>query len=70
MAAALAFWKSGQLGISGARDPAWTNALTFVGLALISASLGLQGILGKRLNTQFGTTSAYIFVWMLQYHLT
>jgi len=59
MAAAIAFWKGGQPGISNARDdPAWTNALTFVGLAFMSASLGVQGILGKRLNTQFGTTSA------------
>jgi len=58
MAAAIAFWKSGQPGISNARDePAWTNALTFVGLGFMSASLGVQGILGKRLNTQFGTTS-------------
>jgi len=59
MAAAIAFWKGGQRSISNARDdPAWTNALTFVGLAFMSASLGVQGILGKRLNTQFGTTSA------------
>lgn len=59
MAAAIAFWKGGQPSISNARDdPAWTNALTFVGLAFMSASLGVQGILGKRLNTQFGTTSA------------
>lgn len=58
MAGALAFWKSGQGSIANQRDdPAWTNVLTFVGLAFISASLGLQGILGKRLNTQFGTTS-------------
>jgi len=71
MAAALVFWKSGQPSISGARDlPAWTNALTFVGLAFMSASLGLQGILGKRLNTQFGTTSAPVFAWILQYQLT
>jgi MFS family permease len=60
MASAIAFWKAGQPGISNARDdPAWTNALSFVGLAFMSASLGVQGILGKRLNTQFGTTSAY-----------
>jgi hypothetical protein len=60
MAAAIAFWKSGQPSISNARaDPAWTNALTFVGLAFMSASLGVQGILGKRLNTQFGTTSTF-----------
>lgn len=65
MAAALVFWKSGQPSISGARDlPAWTNALTFVGLAFMSASLGLQGILGKRLNTQFGTTIVLTTVWV------
>jgi len=65
MAAALTFWKSGQGSISNARDdPAWTNALTFVGLAFISASLGVQGILGKRLNTQFGTTIVLTTVWV------
>lgn len=65
MAAALAFWKSGQPGISNRRDdPAWTNALTFVGLAFMSASLGVQGILGKRLNTQFGTTIVLTTVWV------
>lgn len=63
MAAALTFWKSGQASIANERDdPAWTNALTFVGLAFISASLGVQGILGKRLNTQFGTTSTYLLL--------
>ena len=63
MASAVAFWKAGQPSISNARDdPAWTNALSFVGLAFMSASLGVQGILGKRLNTQFGTTSACIFI--------
>jgi hypothetical protein len=60
MAGAIAFWKSGQPSISNARDdPAWSNVLTFAGLAFISASLGVQGILGKRLNTQFGTTSTF-----------
>lgn len=60
MASAIAFWKAGQPAIADQRDdPAWTNALSFVGLAFMSASLGLQGILGKRLNTQFGTTSTF-----------
>ena len=60
MAAALAIWKSGQLSIADNRgDPAWTNTLTFVGLTFMSMSLGLQGIQGKRLNTQFGTTSTF-----------
>lgn len=58
MAAAICIWKSGQAGIADVRaDPSWTTPLTFVGLAFMSASLGVQGIQGKRLNTQFGTTS-------------
>ncbi|EDR00120.1 uncharacterized protein LACBIDRAFT_334394 [Laccaria bicolor S238N-H82] len=65
MAAAIAFWKSGQPSISNARDdPAWTNVATFVGLAFMSASLGVQGILAKRLNTQFGTTIVLTTVWV------
>lgn len=58
MAAALTAWKSGQGSIAEVRgDPAWTDALTFVAIAFMSASLGLQGIMGKRVNTQFATTS-------------
>jgi Protein of unknown function (DUF1275) len=58
MAASIAIWKSGQLGVAEDRgDPAWTNLLSFVCIAFMSASLGLQGIMGKRLNTPFGTTS-------------
>ncbi len=58
MAAALTAWKSGQGSIAEVRgDPAWSNALTFVAIAFMSASLGLQGIMGKRVNTQFATTS-------------
>ncbi|KDR72671.1 hypothetical protein GALMADRAFT_270629 [Galerina marginata CBS 339.88] len=65
MASAIAFWKAGQPSIANSRDlPAWTNALTFVGLAFMSASLGVQGILGKRLNTQFGTTIVLTTVWV------
>jgi hypothetical protein len=55
---AIAIWQSGQGSIASNRgDPAWTNVETFVGLGFMSASLGLQGIMGKRLNTQFTTTS-------------
>jgi hypothetical protein len=60
MASSICLWKSGESSVANARDvPTWTNALSFVGLGFMSASLGLQGILAKRLNTQFGTTSAY-----------
>lgn len=59
MAGALTIWRSGQPSVADDRgDPAWTSVLSFACVACISASLGLQGIMGKRLNTQFTTTSA------------
>ncbi|KAF7334314.1 Aldedh domain-containing protein [Mycena sanguinolenta] len=65
MAAALVIWKSGQGSIAALRgDPSWTTTLTFVGLAFMSASLGVQGIVGKRLNTQFTTTIVLTTVWV------
>ncbi|KAI0827006.1 hypothetical protein BC628DRAFT_1370319 [Trametes gibbosa] len=64
MAAALTAWTSGQGSIAEVRgDPAWSNALTFVAIAFMSASLGLQGIMGKRVNTQFATTIVLTTVW-------
>ena len=60
MVAAIAVWKSGQVSIVDEQaDPAWTNTLTFVCLAFMIASLGLQGIMGKQLNTQFTATSEF-----------
>jgi hypothetical protein len=60
MAAAIAIWKSGQNAIASDRgDLAWFNTLAYTSLGFISASLGLQGIMGKRVNTQFATTSAF-----------
>jgi len=65
MAASIALWQSGQGSIAGNRgEPSWTNTLTFVGLGFMSASLGLQGIMGKRLNTQFTTTIVLTTVWV------
>lgn len=59
MAAAVAIWKSGQISVATERfNPAWTNALSFVAVGFMSASIGLQGIMGKRVNTQFTTTGA------------
>ncbi|KAL0958493.1 hypothetical protein HGRIS_000632 [Hohenbuehelia grisea] len=65
MAASIALWKSGQASIADDRgDPSWTNTLTFVGIGFMSASLGVQGIMGKRLNTQFTTTIVLTTVWV------
>jgi MFS family permease len=60
MAAAIALWKSGQGSVASSRaDLAWTNASAYASLGLMSASMGLQGIMGKRVNTQFATTSEW-----------
>lgn len=64
MAAAICVWKSGQGSIADVRgDPAWTNASAFAAIGFASASLGLQGIMGKRVNTQFATTIVLTTVW-------
>jgi len=64
MAASLAIWKCDQRSVSLARgEPNWTNALGFVGLGFASASIGLQGIMGKRVNSQFATTVVLTTIW-------
>ncbi|KAI0337654.1 hypothetical protein BDW22DRAFT_864793 [Trametopsis cervina] len=64
MAAALCIWKSGQPSIADVRsDPAWSNALAFATVGFMSCSMGLQGIMGKRVNTQFATTIVLTTVW-------
>ncbi|KAF7357382.1 Aldedh domain-containing protein [Mycena sanguinolenta] len=66
MTAALVIWSSGQSSVAAMRgDPSWTNALTFVVLAFRSASLGVQGIVGKRLNTQFTSTIILTTIWLI-----
>ncbi|KAI6142643.1 hypothetical protein BKA82DRAFT_740442 [Pisolithus tinctorius] len=63
-AAAIAIWKSGQPSISDSRAvSAWSNTLSFVCIGFMSASMGLQGIMGKRLNTEFATTIVLTVTW-------
>ncbi|KAJ6523769.1 hypothetical protein B0H19DRAFT_1201221 [Mycena capillaripes] len=66
MAGALVIWKSGQDHFIAAKrgDRSWTNALTFIGLAFMSASLGIQGVVAKRLNTQLNATLVLTTVWV------
>jgi len=64
MGGAIALWKSGQGSVASERGtPAWTNASTYAALGLISASMGLQGIMGKRINSQFATSIVLTTVW-------
>ena len=63
MSAALAAWQSGQASLSSGRgEVAWTNATTFVALGFMSASMGLQSIMGKRMNTEYATTGALLLL--------
>ncbi|KAJ7512464.1 hypothetical protein B0H11DRAFT_2346746 [Mycena galericulata] len=63
--AAICIQQSGQGSIALARgEPSWTNGVASTGLALMAASLGLQGIMAKRLNTQFSTTVVLTAVWV------
>ncbi len=58
MAASLTIHASNQASIANGRGlGVWTHPLSFVTVAFMSASLGMQGTLAKRLNTQYSTTS-------------
>ncbi|KAH9171076.1 hypothetical protein EDB89DRAFT_1974048 [Lactarius sanguifluus] len=64
MGSAIALWQSHQGSVASGRDvPSWTNASTYACLGLMSMSMGLQGIMGKRVNTQFATTIVLTTVW-------
>lgn len=63
-AAAIAIWQSHQGSVADVRaNPAWTNVASFVCVGFMSASMGLQGIMGKRVNTQFTTTVVLTTTW-------
>jgi len=62
MAAAILLWKGNQSSF-GALGPTWTKPTGFAALGFASASMGLQGIMGKRVNTQFATTIVLTTVW-------
>jgi len=69
MAAAIALWKSGQDSVASSRDDlAWTSASAYACLGLMSASMGLQGIMGKRVNAQFATTSEWAQISLTHTH--
>lgn len=56
-AAAIAIWQSGSAKIAqDSSVPAWYNTLTFVGMGFVSYSMGLQGAMGRHLNSPFGAT--------------
>ena len=71
MAATIAIWKSKVPSyVPFGNGPVWTTPLAFLGYGFMSASMGLQGVMAKRLNTQFSTSGRlspfYIFIWRLK----
>ncbi|KAI6131447.1 hypothetical protein EDD16DRAFT_1469738 [Pisolithus croceorrhizus] len=64
MGAAIALWKS-HMPWYAAPDsgPIWTSALAFLAYGFMSASMGLQGVMAKRLNTQFSTSVVLTSIW-------
>ncbi|KAJ7928146.1 hypothetical protein B0H13DRAFT_1969591, partial [Mycena leptocephala] len=65
LVAGICIQQSGQDSIAIVRgEPSWTNSLTTIGLALMAGSLGLQGVMSKRLNTHFSTTVVLTAVWI------
>jgi uncharacterized membrane protein YfcA len=59
MASAILIWEGRESNIADARDnPAWSDILSFVFTGFLSASMGLQGVMAKRVGSHFGTTGA------------
>ena len=44
-------------------DVSWSDAPGLVGLGLMSAGMGLQGIVAKRLHSHYGTTVVLTTIW-------
>lgn len=64
-AAAIAHHYSGEYGIALSREfPAWDSALGLVTLGFLSATMGLQGIMGKRVGSPMNTTVVLTTTWV------
>ena len=65
MAAALCIHFSDEPSLASGRGaPAWTSVLGFATIGFVSASLGLQGIVAKRIKSEFGTSVVLTTVWV------
>ncbi|KIJ14513.1 hypothetical protein PAXINDRAFT_176697 [Paxillus involutus ATCC 200175] len=65
MGAAITSWQSGAPTFAAANSGAvWKTPLSFACLGFMSSSMGLQGVMAKRLNTQFSTTVVLTSIWV------
>jgi uncharacterized membrane protein YfcA len=61
IAAAVLMWEDRESSVADARDdPAWSGTLSFAFTGFLSASMGLQGVMAKRVGTHFSTTGAHL----------
>ncbi|KAG1733382.1 uncharacterized protein EDB91DRAFT_643745 [Suillus paluster] len=64
IASAVLMWEGRESSVADARyDPAWTDTLSFAFTGFLSASMGLQGVMAKRVNSHFSTTVALTTTW-------
>lgn len=64
IAAAVLMWEGRESSVADARyDPAWSGTLSFAFTGFLSASMGLQGVMAKRVGTHFSTTVALTTTW-------
>ncbi|KAG1733149.1 hypothetical protein EDB19DRAFT_1911728 [Suillus lakei] len=64
MASSILMWEGRESSVADARDdPAWSDALSFMFTGFLSASMGLQGVMAKRVNSHFSTTVALTTTW-------
>ncbi|ODN73717.1 hypothetical protein L202_07257 [Cryptococcus amylolentus CBS 6039] len=65
MAAALTIHFSGESGLAGNRgSPSWRTPLGMTALAFLSATMGIQGIVGKRIASPMNTTVVLTTTWV------
>ncbi|GAA5824664.1 hypothetical protein JCM11251_005294 [Rhodosporidiobolus azoricus] len=65
LAAALCAKYSGEASVAQYRtEGSWHSATGMAALGFASATLGLQGIVAKRLNTAFGTSVVLTTIWV------
>ncbi|WVR03090.1 hypothetical protein IAU60_000079 [Kwoniella sp. DSM 27419] len=63
--AALTAHYSGESGIGATRgEPSWATPLGMVTLGFISATMGIQGIVGKRVGSPMNTTVVLTTTWV------
>ncbi|WWD22660.1 hypothetical protein CI109_107153 [Kwoniella shandongensis] len=65
MAAALTAHFSGESGLASSRgEPSWRTPLGMAALGFLSATMGIQGIVGKRIGSPMNTTVVLTTTWV------